>query len=314
MDYSSIIGQQHAKEYLIKSIENDRIAHALIFEGEEGMGKKTISMVYSKALMCKGENKPCNNCSGCTRFENGNHPDFRIIKPHKKKSITTEDITDLLSDAYIIPNEDMRKIYVIDKAHTMTPAAQNRLLKILEEPPEYLIIILLCDNISNVLPTILSRSIKIKLQKLSDSSVAQALMQNGYDSDRAKEIARLSGGNIGYAQKVAKDKKALNKYDEYKNIFFAIDNGMKVDAFYFLEKKKSEIGDILVCWQKILSNCIKQKSCKSLVTCSVEETQYANNNKLEEMVDKLGYILETEIRLAANSQYLSTIDWLLAKL
>jgi DNA polymerase-3 subunit delta' len=208
----------------------------------------------------------------------------------------------------------IRDRYVIDKAHTMTPAAQNRLLKILEEPPEYLAIILLCDNISNVLPTILSRSIKIKLQKLTDIYVQKALEQNGYDEEKAKDIAKLAGGNIGYALKVAKDKKALNKYDEYKNIFFAIDNGMKIDAFCFLEKKRNEIGDILVCWQKILSNSIKLKSYDVILNCSQDEKMYVNKHKLDELVEKLDYILQTEIRLAANSQYLPTIDWLLSKL
>ena len=129
MDYSQIIGQKKAVRYLRQSIINDMQNHAMIFEGEDGMGKMTLAKVYAKSLFCISERKPCNHCSSCNKFEHGNHLDFKIIEPQNKKSISTEDVSELLSDAYLIPNEGDNKVYIIQKAHLMTTAAQNKLLK-----------------------------------------------------------------------------------------------------------------------------------------------------------------------------------------
>ncbi len=316
MEYKQIIEQKHVKSYLQKAVQNDRIAHSLIFEGEEGMGKKTIAAIYSQALLCENKDivKPCNNCAGCARFASFNHPDFCIVKPHKKKSISTDDISKLISDACLIPAQGIRKVYIIQKAHMMTPSAQNKLLKILEEPPDYLSIILLCDNIANIIPTIISRAITVKMKKVSFNEVADALQEKGIEQDIAGEIAKLAGGNIGYALKIANDKKALNKYDEYKRVFFDIDNDMKIEAFSYLDKKRNEISDILNCWQNILSDCIKIKSYAGIDNYHDNEIKYADNKQLDDIMDKLALLLETESRLNANAQYLPTVDWLLSKL
>ncbi|MCK5129883.1 MAG: DNA polymerase III subunit [Clostridiales bacterium] len=314
MEFKQIIGQQNAVEYLHNSIRNDRIAHALIFEGEDGMGKMTLSNIYAQALLCTSQNKPCNTCSGCSKFTSQNHPDFRLIAPCQKKSITTDEISELLSDAYIIPNDGGHKVYIIQKAHMMTPTAQNKLLKILEEPPEYLVIILLCDNISSVLQTILSRSITLKMQRLNQVEMHKALRSLGVDEDKINDVVPIAYGNVGYALKIANSKNTTNQFEEYKKIFFMIDQQNKIEVFSFLEKNKKSIHEILLSWQMILSNCIKIKSDTKNSGYIEDEINYSNKYEIDDIINKLTYILETESRLAANAQYLPTVDWLLSNL
>ncbi len=313
MNYSEIIGQKNSVRYLKQSISNDKQNHALIFEGEDGMGKMTLAMAYAKSLLCVSKNKPCDGCSSCVKFEHGNHLDFKIIEPKSKKSISTEDVSVLLSDAFLIPNEGDNKVYIIQKAHLMTPAAQNKLLKILEEPPEYLTIMLLCDNISNVLSTIISRSVTIKMQRLSEEQIKIELIERGAQEKKAIEIASFSNGNLGYAIEILNDKKTLEKYEEYNEVFFSLGNN-KIDAFSFLDKKRGEISDILICWQKILSDCLKIKTGVGNGLYSGNEINYAKNHGIDDIIDKLTYILQAESRLASNAQYHPTVDWLLSNL
>lgn len=313
MDNSHVLGQESSLKYLKQSILKNRNSHALIFEGEDGMGKMTLAMFYAKSLLCSKEKWPCSQCSSCIKFDNGNHLDFKIIKPKIKKSISTEDISGLLSDAFLIPNDGDNKIYIIQKAHMMTPAAQNKLLKILEEPPEYLTIMMLCDNISNILSTILSRSVTIKMKKLSDSTIKAELIKRGAQEAQAKEIASFSNGNLGYALSILADKKVLEKYKDYNDIFFNIANN-KIEAFSFLDKKRAEISYILVCWQKILSNCLKIKTSTGKSIYSEKEIIYAKKHQIDDIIDKLMYILQAESRLASNAQYLPTVDWLILNL
>lgn len=237
--------------------------------------------------------------------------DFKLIEPKSKKSISTEDISELLSDAYLIPSEGARKVYIIEKAHLMTTAAQNKLLKILEEPPHYLTIMLLCDNISNVLSTIISRSVTIKMQRLSESEIKDELIKRGADEKKAGEIAAFSGGNLGYALNILNDKKALEKNEGYYKAFFDIEI-KKIDTFSFLDKSRYDIGSILICWQKILSDCLKVKTGKSAYDEKI--INYAKKHEIDDIIDKLTYILKAESRLASNAQYLPTVDWLLLNL
>ncbi len=315
MDYSQIIGQKKSIEYLEKSISNNKQNHALIFEGEDGTGKMLMAQVYAKALLCQdsGEKKPCNECSSCNKFEHGNNLDFKVVEPNGKKSISTEEISQLLSDVHLIPNDGGRKVYIIQKAHLMTAAAQNKLLKTLEEPPEYLTIMLLCDNISNVLTTIISRSVTIKMQKLTDVQVASALIKEGVEETKAAEVASYSGGNLGFALEISQDEKMLKKYNEYKDVFFSIEYG-KVEVFSYLERKRNEINEILSCWQKILSDCMKIKISVGKRVYGQKEINYAKKHKIDDIIDKLNYLLQAERRLAGNAQYLPTVDFLLYNL
>ena len=313
MDYSNILGQEKSISYLKKTVFDNKPNHALIFEGGEGMGKMTLASVHAQSLLCTGNEPPCGKCASCIKFSHQSHPEFKTIEPKNKKTISTEDISELLSDAFLIPGEGVRKVYVIKKAHLMTPAAQNKLLKILEEPPEYLTIILLCDNISNILPTIISRSVTIKMQRLTEEAIKAELIKRGAPTERAKEIASFSWGNLGYALSALDDKAALERNENYSSTFYELEYN-KVDTFSFLDKKRDEIDDILICWQKILSDCLKFKTHVGKAAYDKNKVEYAKKHDIDDIIDKLSYILQAESRLAGNAQYLPTMDWLLSRL
>ena len=313
MGYKGIIGQKSSVKYLKKAVESGKTNHSLIFEGEEGMGKMTLAKEYAKSLFCAGDDKPCGQCVNCRKFEHGNLLDFKIIAPKSKKSVSTEDISDMLSDAFLIPNEGGRKVYIVQKAHLMTAAAQNKLLKILEEPPEYLNLMLLCDNISNILPTIISRCVTLKMQKLTEEDIQKELMSRGHDETTASNAAALSSGNLGYALMISEDKNALEKFAEYRKMFYEIHTN-KIEAFSYLDKKRGEIGAILICWQKILSDCLKIKTVEGFRPQSEDEINYAQKHGIDDIIDKLTYILQAESRITGNAQYMPTVDWLLSNL
>jgi hypothetical protein len=139
------------------------------------------------------------------------------------------------------------------------------------------------------------------------------MMKMGADEKRAGEIAAFSGGNLGYAINILGDKNALKKNEEYYEAFFGIDKS-RIDAFSYLGKKRDEISEILVCWQKILSDCLKIKTGTGSGTHDEYKRNYVKKHEINDIIDKLTYILKAESRLAGNAQYLPTVDWLLSNL
>ena len=179
-----------------------RYPHTLLIEGPEGSGKKTAAWQAAKTLLCTGDPKPCGECAHCVKADKRIHPDVRCYTvPEGKKEFPVETVREIRQDAYIAPNEGARKIYLIDRAHTMNAAAQNALLKIIEEPPGFVNFLLLCENRSRMLPTILSRAISIELEVPSVEECAAALetLSPGRTEQERRAAAAGAGGNIGRA-------------------------------------------------------------------------------------------------------------------
>ena len=171
--FENIIGNTSNKKILEKAIETGKISHSYIFSGPEGIGKSLFAKEFAKAILCENtQNKPCNNCKSCIEFDNYNNPDIVIID-EKEESIKTELIKNLTNDVLKKPLNGNRKIYIIDNSENMTREAQNTLLKTLEEPPEYIVIILITKNHNLLLNTIKSRCIKIQFAELTDEELIE---------------------------------------------------------------------------------------------------------------------------------------------
>ncbi len=224
MNFNGFYGNERAKEYLSSSFARNSLPHALLIVGEKGIGKKTLAKIVSKALVCTGADSPCSLCNSCYKADNNIHPDI-VWLGLSDNSVGVDDIRNLKRDAIIRPNDSDRKVYIIDHAESLTDQAQNAFLKILEEPPHFTFFILLCNNLSDLLPTIVSRTAHIILSPLCDEDVEKIISEKCQDISESEkaEIIRTCGGVCSFldsgsdneATSVAVDIiKSLNSKDE----------------------------------------------------------------------------------------------------
>ena len=214
-DFSDIIDQEQMKEHMQHVLRTDKVSHAYIISGENGSGKEFIARIFAKALQCqdkkeKGEYlEACNECPSCIKALSDNHPDIITITHEKPASIGVDDIRLKLRDDVIIkPYESKYKIYIIPEGEKMTPAAQNALLKTLEEPPSYIVIIILTSNINAFLPTIISRCIVLPMKVARDDSIRKYLMEECQVVDyKAMLCASFARGNVGKALDLASNER-----------------------------------------------------------------------------------------------------------
>lgn len=293
--FNDIIGNDENKKKLEYIVKNNNISHSYIFSGISGIGKFMFAKEFAKAILClNNEKKPCNNCRACKSFENNNNPDIIIID-EQDESIKTEQIKELVKNVLEKPIQGDKKIYIINNSENMTREAQNSLLKTLEEPPEYVIVILITSNENLLLNTIKSRCIKMQFHNLSDKEIKQYFrMANQVIDD---SIIKIFGGSI---EKALKLKDNLDTYKNIKNIFKNIENLSGLQILNLKEtifKDKDEIFSIL----DYINTIFFDKILENIKTA----------NKYQKCIE---IIEESKLRLKRNSNYDMTIDNLLLTL
>lgn len=188
---------------LQKILESQRLAHAYLFYGEGGLGKYTLAKQFAQNVFCNSnQEKPCGRCSHCFKIQKNMHPDLIEIGAHDSEQIlSVEEIRKVKRQASKKPNEALYQIFIVHHAQRLSPSAANAFLKILEDPPETVIFLLLADHKNNVLPTIMSRCVLIPLLPVSDNSCLHKISAMSGETEKQKllEITALSGGNIGKA-------------------------------------------------------------------------------------------------------------------
>lgn len=197
-DWSNIQGHEQIKNDLRQLLAEKRLPHALLFTGIEGIGKNLTAKVLAKVLFCSGEEKPCNNCPSCRAFDAKNHPDFYCLEPEgKANNIKIEQIRQMQSQIALSPYLADKRVVIINDAETMNEAAENSLLKTLEEPTGDVVFILVTANKDLLLPTILSRCMKLYFAPLSEDEI-KIILKSKYavNEDKATVIAKLSGGSM----------------------------------------------------------------------------------------------------------------------
>ena len=201
-----ILGNEQIKNYFLSAITHDKISHAYIFEGEKGSGKKTLAGAFAKILLCEAEEgKPCGKCSSCIQVDHRNHPDVIWVNHEKSNVISVGEIrSQLVSTIDIQPYKGPYKIYIIDEAEKMNQAAQNAVLKTIEEPAEYSVLFLLASNRGAFLPTVLSRCITMGVKPVPSPLIRRYLIEEkGIDPGMADFYAGFSMGNVGKAAAIA---------------------------------------------------------------------------------------------------------------
>ncbi|MCC8168461.1 MAG: DNA polymerase III subunit delta' [Clostridiales bacterium] len=254
--YSDIIGHEQIKEHLINAVAADKVNHAYIFNGPEGSGKKMLAEAFAMALQCeKGGPEPCLNCRSCRQAMNGNHPDIIYVTHEKPKTISVNDIREMNRNVQIKPYSSRYKVFLVDEAEKMNAQAQNALLKTIEEPPAYAVILLLTTKSDAMLPTILSRSITLNLKAVSNDAIREHLMKNyGVPDYKADTCVAFAQGNVGKAIRLAGSSDFSNLKDSVVDLMKRIDGTdlyeLESSADQMMEHKLdiSDYFDLMMVW------------------------------------------------------------------
>lgn len=205
-NWASVIGQEQMTQNLENALKYKKISHAYLFQGERLSGKRMIADIFARALQCEADgNRPCNQCRSCKQALSVNHPDIIYVEHDKPNVISVDNIrTQINGDIAIKPYSSAYKIYIVDEAEKMNTQAQNALLKTLEEPPEYAVIMLLATRAEAMLPTILSRCVTLNTKPVPDDKIKHFLMSKIQIPDyRASICASFARGNVGRAIQLA---------------------------------------------------------------------------------------------------------------
>ncbi|MCR5716001.1 MAG: DNA polymerase III subunit delta' [Lachnospiraceae bacterium] len=254
-----IIGQEQIKEHLHNAIEQQKISHAYIIQGERSSGKEFIAKAFAQTLQCeKGGTEPCGECHACKQALSANHPDIIRIMHEKPNAIGIDDIREqLTTNVQIKPYSGPYKIYIINEGEKMTPAAQNALLKTLEEPPAYAVILLLVTTIDALLPTIQSRCVTLNMRPVKDELVKKYLMSDVKLTDyKADVCVAFARGNIGRARLLATSEdfdnichEALTLVRNIKKMSLA-EMVMAVKKLHDYQMDTDDYLDVLLIWYR----------------------------------------------------------------
>ena len=305
--FKDVVSQEKIIKYFKEAIKNDNISHAYIISGDKGMGKKTIANAFALELTCEAENKPCLICHSCKQTIAGTNTDIRYIKHEKPNIISVSEVREqLVKDTATRPFSSKYKIYIIDEANKLTKEAQNAILKTIEEPPSYVIIILLSDNMEVFLDTIKSRCVKLNMEYIKDDVILKYL-KNKYDldDDFLYSLATYARGNIG---------KAIDIYENPEKRLLYMEN-LKI----LREIKKSKMSEIIE-FSKILKN--REKSIIEFIDFArlwyrdilllKSAKAYSEEKKLSNIIFKAEYKylseLAREYSLVKISEILETLD------
>lgn len=291
--FDNILGNDRIKEVLANSVKNNKISHSYLFVGTEGIGKKLIAKEFAKMILCIDDNeKYCNKCKPCIEFDTNNNPDFKIIEPDGA-SLKIEQIREFQSKVAEKPIISKRKVYIINDSDKMTKEAQNCLLKTLEEPPEYVTIILIGSNENKFLSTIKSRCMILHFNKISNDEIEKILEEQYQLKINSKIMIDAFQGSIGKAIQL-KDK--IDDYEKIENVIYSLEKKDKIDILNMAEiiyKAKDEKYDILDYMNIVFINLAKNSS------------KYANCINIVE---------NTKRRLQSNANYDMSIDNMLFNL
>lgn len=242
MKFRNFLCNKNVKEQLSFLISSSRLPHAIIIEGEDGLGKRTLARELAQALVCRSDGeKPCNNCAQCRKAERGVHPDiFEYSAAGGARSFHIDTVRDVINDVYMSPNEADYKVYILGNAHCMNENAQNAILKVLEEPPAYAVFILTVSSRTMLLETVLSRAVVLSVSGVDHKTGADYITDKNPDINYSAALEAITAfkGNIGKAE----ESLAGGKMQRIIEIVNDIAAAVMSDSEYDLIKSTSVLG------------------------------------------------------------------------
>lgn len=319
-DFRQIVGHEGIKKHFRLSLANKKTSHAYLISGEDDSGKMMLTQAFAVALQCMELNSDvkevedldsCGICRSCKQFKSGNHPDIIYVKRLKNKyEIGVDDIREQVNNNIVIkPYSSPYKIYIIDEAQMLSVQAQNALLKTLEEPPEYAIVILITNNLSSILETIQSRCIMLQTKPVEKDLIKAYLMSEYQIPDYQAELSAIfAQGNVGKAINYASSEEFTEIKNDVLNILEHIDEKEDyelIDLVNNLSKEKdnvSNILDLILLWYRdVLMYKVTKNPNLLLYKKEISSiSKRANIISYEEVQNILKSIEEAKIKIEAN--------------
>lgn len=322
--FKDVVGHNNIIEYIENAVTSGNISHAYILNGEKGSGKKLLAKLFAMSLQCENREEDgdaCGECSACKKAKSNNHPDIIRVTHEKPTTISVDEIREQVNnDVVIKPYIGPYKIYLIPDADMMSVQAQNALLKTIEEPPAYAVIILLTHNAEILLPTIRSRCVMLKLRNIRDKLVKKYLMEKMELTDyKADLCVAFAQGSIGRAVALASSEFFNDIKEEAVHMLRNIDDMQTEDMIEAVKKCatfKLDINDyldIISIWYRDILIYKATKNVDSIVFSDqlrsikdrASKSSYENIETIIEAIEK------AKARLKANVNFELTMELLL---
>lgn len=265
-----LIDNERVKTAVENMLYSRKIPHAILIEGDKGLGKTTLAMFLAKAALCESKDIPCGVCESCRLFESGNHPDISVVSAESDKaSIPISAVRDIISRAAILPHRASHKVFIIDDANLLSVQAQNALLKTLEEPPKSVIFILTAPARTALLQTIVSRCSVLTLCA-PDINVATdyIISKTGKNREDILSALKEARGSIGTAINILHKSKNNSAYLLAKEFIYKLQNGSHYELLtllFPLEKKRKEALEFYNALEVLVVSIIKECSAPTLI-------------------------------------------------
>ena len=264
MGFDSLLGNQRLKERLSSALDKGQPSHSYLITGPVGSGKHSLATLLAAALQCTGDHKPCCRCNPCRKVMSGIHPDVITVDDTEKKNVSVALIREAISDLYIRPNEGNKKIYLIPRAKDMRLEAQNALLKCIEEPPPYGVFLFLAEHSEQLLTTIRSRCVELRLSPLPDSLLEAELSRRFPDADPATHSAAIlrSDGYLGQAISLMGEGAALlPQTEDFVRAYCTGNPAPLLSVLVPMEKlKREQLKAIFAEWLMLISAALRVRS------------------------------------------------------
>lgn len=324
MDLNDIVGQKEIVSSLKNSIKFDRVGHAYIFSGPKGVGKRTVAKIFAALLQCKNpyEGKICGECFACGLHANSSNPDFKLLET-ANASIGVDEIRKIQGDINIRPLYSSRKVYIIVDAEKMTVQAQNCLLKTLEEPPGYTVIILTTSNYDALVSTIRSRSVRYNFRKNTYNEVKDFLQSKNNDNlENIEFITAYSDGIIGTALELTDSDEFAEIREKTLKIILRIKNSKLLDIFdvyEFFEANKDNLETILDIMLLFYRDIIVLKETgRENILINYDKRDIILSNvstfSLQKLMNSMEAVEVTRKNIKQNANYQLSIEVMLMKL
>lgn len=323
MALKGFIGQEELVSKLRRAISGKTLSHSYVLSGPEGIGKKTLARAFVSELVCTSPNSdgPCGKCNACKMYQANIPSDYIWLQPENER-ISVDDIRTIQNDIIIRPLYSDRKVYVIPGGEDMTVQAQNCLLKILEEPPRYAIIIIIAVTSDSLLPTVMSRVIHYELDKYSKNDLSLILTEKGIHTnpEYLKAIYGYSGGVPGKAIELIQSEQFVQmREDMIRLILSIIDDKLNLaDSADYFESNKGEFTTLLNILQLFYRDALVMKNSNGDTVINTDKTEIVQTIErslsMRKAVRNIQCISETQTNIKRNANFRLAVENMLLTL